>query len=97
MNIKYIFIVLGEPYSEFSEILGKYFSKTKVIKKKIVVFGNINLFKHQLIKLNYKINLNEIKHLKEAKINKINIIDINFVMKDIFSKISNKSNKYIEE
>ena len=25
MNIEYIIIVLGEPYSTFSEILGKYF------------------------------------------------------------------------
>ena len=30
MNTKYIFIILGEPYSTFSEIIGKYFLK-KVI------------------------------------------------------------------
>ena len=29
MNINYIIIVLGEPYSTFSEILGKYFTKNK--------------------------------------------------------------------
>ena len=34
MNIKYILIVLGEPYSTFSEIIGKYFIKEKHLKKK---------------------------------------------------------------
>ena len=34
MNIDYILIVLGEPYSTFSEILGKYFIKKKKIKAK---------------------------------------------------------------
>ena len=34
MNIKYILIVLGEPYSTFSEIIGKYFSKKKKLEKK---------------------------------------------------------------
>ena len=34
MNIKFIIIVLGEPYSTFSEIIGKYFHKKKKIKKK---------------------------------------------------------------
>ena len=35
MNIKFIIIVLGEPYSIFSEILGKYFSKNKKFKKSL--------------------------------------------------------------
>ena len=34
MNTNYILIVLGEPYSVFSEIIGKYFSKYKNIKRK---------------------------------------------------------------
>ena len=50
MNIKYIIIVLGEPYSVFSEIIGKYFKK-KNIKKKIILIGNIKLLKKQLKKL----------------------------------------------
>ena len=33
MNSKFIIIVLGEPYSTFSEIIGKYLSKLKNIKK----------------------------------------------------------------
>ncbi len=34
MNIKYILIVLGEPYSTFSEIIGKFFIKKRKLKKK---------------------------------------------------------------
>ncbi len=34
MNIKNILIVLGEPYSTFSEIIGKFFVKKKILKKK---------------------------------------------------------------
>ena len=34
MNIKYVIIVLGEPFSTFTEIIGKYFKKVKILKKK---------------------------------------------------------------
>ena len=43
MNTKYIIIVLGEPYSTFSEIIGKYFKKVKKFKKKIILIGNKRL------------------------------------------------------
>ena len=36
MNTKYIVIVLAEPYSIFSEVLGKYFSKKFRSKKKLL-------------------------------------------------------------
>ena len=96
MNIKYILIVMGEPYSTFSEIIGKYFSKYKLKRKIIILIGNISLLEKQLNKLNYKINLYEIKNVDEAKRNKINIININFKFNNIFSGISKKSSKYIE-
>ena len=35
MKTKYIIIVLGEPFSIFSEIIAKYFSKKKLTKKKL--------------------------------------------------------------
>ena len=54
MNIKYILIVLGEPYSTFSEIIGKYFSKIRKFKRKIIIIGNKNLLEKQLKYLNYK-------------------------------------------
>ena len=96
MNIEYILIVMGEPYSTFSEIIGKYFSKYKLKRKIIILIGNISLLEKQLNKLNYKINLYEIKNVDEAKRNKINIININFKFNNIFSGISKKSSKYIE-
>lgn len=96
MNIKYILIVMGEPYSTFSEIIGKYFSKYNLKRKIIILIGNISLLEKQLNKLNYKINLYEIKNVDEAKRNKINIININFKFNNIFSGISKKSSKYIE-
>ncbi len=96
MNTKYIVIVLAEPYSVFSEILGKYFSKKIKSKKKIIIIGSINLLEDQLKELRYKIDLNEINNLSEASLNKINIININFEYKKVFTKISSKSNDYIE-
>ena len=96
MNIKFIIIVLGEPYSIFSEILGKYFSKNKKFKKKIIIIGNKKLFKDQLKKLNYTFPINEIANFKEAKKNTVNIINIDFSYDKIFTDISNNSSKYIE-
>ena len=97
MNIKYILIVLGEPYSTFSEIIGKYFIKEKTFKEKIILIGNINLLNKQLKKLNYFLKKNEIKNLNEAKNNTINIINVKFNHKKVFSNISSKSNIYIKE
>ena len=97
MNIKYILIVMGEPYSTFSEILGKYFYNFKNNKKKLILIGNVNLVKKQLSKLGYNIKLNQIIDYKSAKLDKLNIININFKYKKVFSKISNLSSSYIEK
>ena len=96
MNIDYILIVLGEPYSTFSEILGKYFIKKKKLKQKIIVIGNEKLLKNQLKSLNYTIAINKISKIENSKHNIINLINFNFEYSKIFSKISNKSNIYIE-
>ena len=66
MNIDYILIVLGEPYSTFSEILGKYFIKKKKLKQKIIVIGNEKLLKNQLKSLNYTIAINKISNVFET-------------------------------
>ena len=97
MNIKYILIVLGEPYSTFSEIVGKYFIRKKKFKQKVILIGNCNLLTKQLKKLNYFFELNEIKDINEAKNNTINIINIQLNFKKIFSNISSKSNSYIKQ
>ena len=96
MNIKYVLIVLGEPYSTFSEIIGKYFVKKNPQKKKIVLIGDKSLLEKQLIKLNYLFKLNEIKNITHAKKNIVNIINTKFVHNKTYSKISEKSNEYIK-
>ena len=96
MNIEYILIVLGEPYSTFSEILGKYFKNKKNLKKKIILIGNLSLLNKQLKKLRHSFPLHEIRDINYAKNNKVNIINIKFKHKKVFDKISNYSNKYIE-
>ena len=95
MNKKTTLIVLGEPYSTFSEIIGKYFSKNR-IENKIILIGCVKLLKDQLKKLNLNFFLNEIKNKDNAQINKVNIININFKYKKVFAKISPRSKNYIE-
>ena len=95
MKIKYILIVLGEPYSTFSEIIGKYFHRNTLKKKKIIIVGNIRLISSQLNKLNYKIKFNKIDNFLDAKDNVLNIINIDFKFKKIFSKVTNNSKDYI--
>ena len=97
MKIKFIIIILGEPNSVFSEIIGKYFTKVKKLKKKIILIGNINLLKKQLLKLKYNLKLNQITNTEDAKVNSINIININYKFKKTFSKISSESSNYIEK
>ena len=53
MSTKYILIVHGEPFSTFSEIIGKYFTKIKKYKKKIIIIGNFSLIQKQLNLLNF--------------------------------------------
>ena len=96
MNTKFIIIVLGEPYSIFSEIIGKYFIKKKKRKKKVILIGSVKLLKNQLNKLNLLFPINEIENFNQAKKNIVNIINIDFDFIKTFDKISNKSNKYIE-
>ena len=97
MNIKYILIVLGEPYSTFSEIIGKYFSKKKKIRQKVILIGNFDLLNKQLTNLNYFFQINEIKDINEAKLNIVNIINVKLSYKKIYSNISSKSNNYIKK
>ncbi len=100
MKFKPLLIVLGEPYSIFSEILFKYYkNKTKNIKFPIVVIGSKEILIRQMIKLNYSIPINEIEKknitLKKLDNNKINIINVNFKFKKVFDKITAKSSSYI--
>jgi len=97
MKINKILIILGEPQSTFSEILFKYFNSKEFLKnkKKIILIGSISLMKKQMKKLKFNLNLNSIENIKEAKINELNILNINYNSQKIFSKISSNSKKYI--
>ena len=93
---KPILIVAGEPYSIFSEILFKSIKK-KSFKKPIIVIGSLKLFKKQMNQLKFKVSFNIIREdfkLHELKNNDLNIIDVNFNFKKLFSDITNKSNSY---
>jgi len=96
MNTKYILIVLGEPFSIFSELIGKYFSKKIKSNKIIILIGNKKLFDEQLKKLKYKFKLNQINNIKDAQKNIINIFDIHFSYNKVFDEISTRSKEYIE-
>ena len=103
MKNKPLILVLGEPYSTFSEILIKVF-KFQIIKKfkrPIVIIGSLELLKKQMFKLNYSIEINPIKirDIDRTKINNnsLNIIDVKFNFKKIFDKISSRSNNYIRK
>ena len=99
MNINKVLIILGEPYSVFSEILFKYIKSKEYKKNKkiIILIGNLSLLNKQMRKLNYKILYNKISDVKQAKKNKINIINIDFKYSSIFGKITKSSSDYISE
>ncbi len=97
MKINNILVVLGEPQSIFSEILFKYFCSKKFSKnkKKIILIGNKKILEKQIKKLKFSFNLQAVKTVNEAKIKDINIINVNYTNRKIFSKISSNSKKYI--
>ena len=92
-----ILIILGEPQSTFSEILFKYFKSKAFLKnkKKIILIGSVELLLKQMKKLRFNLILNLIKNLEESKINRINILNVNYHNNKIFSKISSGSKNYI--
>ena len=95
-----ILIVSGEPYSVFIEIFLKTIIKKK-FKQKIILIVSKSLFINQMNSLgfHFDINLIDRDNVDFAKLRKkkINIIDITFNFKNTFDKISDKSNKYIQE
>ena len=101
MNHKPILIVVGEPYSVFSELIFKLFKSKKIknLKNRFIFIGSIELLKKQMKSLNYKssfnlINKDNFKN-SDLKKNSINIINVKFIFKKTFDKISSKSKNYI--
>ena len=99
MNFKPIIIVAGEPNSIFLEIFLKAIKK-KTFKSPIILIASKNHLEKQIKFFKSKIKFNEIDYSKKKiKINnlkKFNLIDISFTQKKLFEKVSDKSNKYIE-
>ena len=100
MNFSPILIVHGEPNSIFLEILFKTLKSNK-IKRPLILISSEKILKLQMKKLKFKkeIKLLNYKNLYENKLNNksINLINVNLNQKKAFEKISNKSNKFIEE
>jgi len=103
MKNKPIIIVAGEPYSIFFEIFFKAFKKKKINNSysPIILICSKKLLLNQMKKLNYKFKINEIyfNKLNETQVNnkKINVLNVNFVFNKTFDKITQKSNKYIND
>ncbi len=101
MSYKPILLLSGEPYSVFFEIFFKIYKlkSIKKFKRPLILITSKKLLVKQMkyFKYNFKINLVDNKKIKNIKLDnkKINIIDINFKLKKIFDKISNKSNSFI--
>ncbi len=99
---KPLLIVAGEPYSVFSELFLKIYSKKiKKINIPIILIVSKKLFHKQMKKLNYSYKIRDIKinDILKKKINnkKINIIDIKFKFNKAFDKITDRSNNYIKK
>ena len=100
MNYSPILIVAGEPNSVFLEIFFKSLKLNK-FKSPIILITSEKLLKRQMDKFNFKkkIRILDLKKLKNYKLNNnsINLINVEYQQKKVFEKISNKSNKFINE
>ena len=102
MKAKPILMVMGEPYSIFSELIFKILKSNLFfsIKRPIILIGSEQLLKRQMKKLGYdfyinKIHQNDIQNIVLSN-KSLNLIDVNFYHHKIFDKITTKSNKYIK-
>ena len=88
-------IIAGEPNSISSEIIFKSWKyKNKIKCEPFFIIGSSKLFKKQLNKLGYNINIFKIKKVSEAPFyfkKGLPFIDINFNQKKPFENISLKS------
>ena len=98
MNYKPIIIVAGEPNSIFFELFFKVIKKK--IKSPIILIASKKLITKQAKILKNKISYNIIDEFevikKKNNLKKINLIDVDFKQSSGFSKITPKSNQYID-
>ena len=97
-NYKPIIIVAGEPNSIFLEIFFKALKKKN--KSPIILIASKKLLLLQMKKFNVRKKIKVINHknLENYKLNNnlINLINVKYNPGKAFEKISNKSNKYIQ-
>jgi 4-hydroxythreonine-4-phosphate dehydrogenase len=100
MGKKPIVIVGGEPNSIFLEIFFKSI-KANSYKSPLIIVVSKKLLQEQMIKLGFSFKINDIdikfKNFSKLDNKKINLINVDYNFKKCFEKISNKSNKYIDE
>ena len=100
MNYKPILIVAGEPNSIFLEIFFKSIKKNKYKSPLIIIVCKDLLIKQMKhLGFNFKINQINLSNINFKKLNNrtINDINVNYNFKNIFEKISKKSNDYIKK
>jgi len=97
MSYKPILIVAGEPNSIFLEIFFKSIKKKKINSPIILICSKKLLIKQmQYLKYNFSIKEININNNFDKLDNKfINVINVEYLFKKPFEKISNKSNNYI--
>ena len=97
MNYKPILVIAGEPNSIFLEIYFK--SLKKKTKSPLILIASHKILLSQMKKLKFKkkINIINLKKIREYTFNNktINLININYEQKFAFQKITKKSNGYI--
>jgi len=100
MGKKPIIIVAGEPNSIFLEIFFKSI-KTKRYKCPLIIVVSKKLIQAQMRKLGFTFKIididKKIKDFSKLNNNQINVINVDYDFKKCFEKITNKSNKYINE
>ena len=100
MDRKPIIIVSGEPNSVFLEIFFKSL-EANTYKSPLIIIVSKKLLVEQMEKLGFSFKINDInkkiKNFSKLNNNKINLINVDYDFKKCFEKITNKSNKYINE
>ena len=99
MSYKPILVINGEPNSIFLEIFFKCLIKIKINSPVILIASKKLVIMHmKKLKFNFLINDINLNNINKLKLNnkKINIINVEYNTSKVFNKISQKSNKYIE-
>ncbi len=98
MNKK-IAIILGEPNSINSELIGKIWKKNKKIFDNVYIIGNKKLLEKQFLKIGFKnIKINKINDLdNRISSSSINIINIDLKFKDCFNVSKENSRTYLKK